>query len=63
MTVDEYREAREEYHGFCTECEAVTLECGVEPDARDYKCPECGLFTVIGIEEALIDGRIEITED
>ena len=62
MSGDEYSEHREEYDGYCTTCEDVTVEGGVEPDARGYECPECGMNTVIGIEEALIDGLIEIEE-
>ncbi len=62
MSSDEYCTAREEYQGFCTDCDEITVESGVEPDARDYKCPQCGLLTVIGIEEALIDGLIDIED-
>ena len=43
----------------------VCLACGmdaygVEPDARNYKCEDCGKCEVFGIEEAALMGRIEI---
>lgn len=45
-------ECGEEYLGFCRACEAETDQ--VEPDARNYKCPDCGQFEVFGAEELLI---------
>jgi hypothetical protein len=48
----------------------VPLNCGrvyfdgVEPDARGYPCEDgCHLKTVVGIEEALLMGRVVITAD
>jgi len=38
--------------GFCVACGAETD--GVEPDARNYKCDECGANKVFGAEELLI---------
>jgi predicted Zn-ribbon and HTH transcriptional regulator len=38
--------------GICHNCGYIQGE--VEPDARCYKCEECGEFTVYGIEETLI---------
>jgi predicted RNA-binding Zn-ribbon protein involved in translation (DUF1610 family) len=35
--------------GVCVSCNAV-LE-GVEPDATEYECDQCGKFTVYGLEE------------
>lgn len=40
--------------GFCLACGAETDGC--EPDARGYKCPECGEHKVYGAEEILIMG-------
>ncbi len=62
MSGDEYSEHRESYDGFCTGCDAVTVGGGVEPDARGYNCPVCGMNTVVGMEEALIDGLLEIED-
>lgn len=38
--------------GFCLAC-GVDVE-GVEPDAREYTCDECGADKVYGAEEVLI---------
>ncbi len=38
--------------GFCTACGAQVE--GVEPDARGYRCDECGEPKVYGAEELLI---------
>jgi len=32
----------------------------VEPDAADYECDQCGEPTVVGAEEALMLGLIEV---
>ncbi len=40
--------------GFCTECGLEHDGC--EPDARNYKCEDCGTNTVFGAEELLIMG-------
>jgi hypothetical protein len=37
--------------GFCIECGDETD--GVEPDARGYKCRNCGAMKVYGAEELL----------
>lgn len=38
--------------GFCLNCGAEAF--GVEPDARNYECEECGANKVFGAEEILI---------
>lgn len=38
--------------GMCLECEAEAD--GVEPDAREYECSECGARAVFGYPELLI---------
>jgi predicted RNA-binding Zn-ribbon protein involved in translation (DUF1610 family) len=38
--------------GFCRSCGAEAFY--VEPDARNYKCEDCGEFEVFGAEELLI---------
>jgi hypothetical protein len=40
------------YLGFCLACGAE--HDGVEPDARRYRCTECGLHKVYGAEELLM---------
>lgn len=37
--------------GFCVACGCDA--CGVEPDARNYECEECGERKVFGAEELL----------
>ena len=51
----DYTEADESMEGWCTECAAFTTGC-CEPDARRYKCDECGQRTVYGAQEALLMG-------
>jgi hypothetical protein len=46
--------------GLCVACGAYTAG-GVEPDADSYECEECGEPKVMGFENALIDGWIEVT--
>ena len=36
---------------------------GVEPDARGYPCEACETNTVVGLQEALLMGRISVTLD
>ena len=43
---------RDDHTGICTYCHAEQYGC--EPDARKYKCEECGNRTVYGAEELLI---------
>ena len=44
----------DESAGFCLACGG---ECdGVEPDARKYKCEDCGAHKVYGAEELMIMG-------
>ncbi len=60
MTEEEYHEFCESDSGYCTVCNEITMDCDVEPDAEKYECPKCGLNCVMGIENALVEGFIEI---
>ena len=51
----------EESLGICLQCGAI--QSGVEPDAENYRCEECGAFAVAGLEQALLMGRITIKEE
>ena len=42
----------DDYMGFCRACGAQAY--GVEPDARNYECEECGAREVYGAEEFLL---------
>ncbi len=52
MRLSEIRAHIDENDGYCKTCKKVTVYGGVEPDARGYECPECGMLTVMGMEEA-----------
>ena len=56
----EYADLTENYGGFCIEC--GDQACGVEPDARRYRCESCGANAVYGAEELLIRGVIQFSE-
>lgn len=48
-------ECEDEYTGFCIACGGMAW--GVEPDAEDYRCDECGEMAVWGAEQiALVSG-------
>jgi hypothetical protein len=57
---EEYFMHCRDYDGYCKVCDCVTVFGGVEPDADHRKCDDCGLFKVMGVEQALIAGHIEI---
>lgn len=38
--------------GFCLDCGADAYGC--EPDAKNYKCEECGAMSVYGAELVLV---------
>lgn len=47
----------EDYMGWCTFCRDFTRDC-TEPDAEGYDCPECDQNTVMGAENAILEGRV-----
>ena len=49
-------------NGACLSCGEIVFG-GVEPDARQYECESCGEFTVYGLDELLIMGQIELTDE
>jgi hypothetical protein len=59
ISEDDYLDYTENYTGFCTNCQKFTRDC-TEPDAEGYDCPDCEKHTVMGTENALISGLIEI---
>lgn len=54
VSIDQVLVALEEdnYLGFCLACGYE--QDGCEPDAKEYKCEECGERKVYGAEECLI---------
>lgn len=63
MNEARYDRHRDEYDGYCKECDDITNYGEVEPDARNYQCDDCGKRKVMGIEEALMAGFIKIIDD
>ncbi len=61
MSEAEYRDANNEYLGFCLAC--GNEQGGCEPDARQYECESCGAKKVYGIEELLMMGLVTIKGD
>jgi len=59
LTEEEYLENSNAFMGYCTECKDFT-EDEVEPDAEGYDCPDCENQTVLGTEQALLMGLIEV---
>ena len=55
LTFDEVFSAAtdDEFSGFCTACGAQTD--GIEPDARQCACDECGANRVYGAEQLIIE--------
>jgi len=58
MEEDEILDAINDNAGYCTTCEAITMDSSVEPDAENYECPDCGNMTVMGIEQAILLGKL-----
>jgi hypothetical protein len=61
MTQDSYLAMTESYNGLCLEC-GETREGGCEPDAEKYECYSCGAHAVMGAENAMMAGHIEIVD-
>lgn len=61
MKAKTFETKSENYDGYCSSCDAVTQKGGVEPDAQGYECPKCKKKTLMGIDEALMAGHLEIT--
>lgn len=51
-----------DYDGYCTACDEITNFGDVEPDAEEYRCDKCEQRTVMGVEQAMLAGKIEIIE-
>ncbi len=62
MTEEEYEAESGNYAGYCQACDDITAD-GVEPDAQGYKCPKCGQMQVMGLENALLAGHINLGDE
>ena len=47
-------------NGVCTKC--GNIQSGCEPDARNYECEDCGENAVFGLEQAILEGKVELGE-
>lgn len=61
MTTEEYHDGCNNYQGICLNCHEYRDEC--EPDAENYPCEFCEQNEVMGLEQALIAGHINIKEE
>jgi hypothetical protein len=57
FTVEQIEEASDQMSGYCVACGAERDCC--EPDARRYKCEECGENFVYGAEEIFLMGLVK----
>ncbi len=62
LTEESYLNHCEACDGYCPSCNAITRDGDTEPDAEGYKCPDCYQSTVMGMEEALLAGHLDIEE-
>lgn len=60
LTEEQYTELVDDSMGICLNCRRA--QSGCEPDARRYKCEECGAPTVYGTEECLLMGCVAIVD-
>ena len=61
MSMEEYYDASDSHEGYCTKCKELTCDM-CEPYAENYPCPDCENNSVMGIENAMLLGYIEITD-
>lgn len=61
LTMDQLEGAAQDYCGFCISCGEE--QSGVEPDARKYTCLHCGLHTVFGAEQIVLEDLAIIIEE
>lgn len=59
ISENEIHEHVDAMDGYCTTCKKWTAE-GVEPDAEDYECPVCEQPTVMGAENAMCHGTLDV---
>ncbi len=62
VSTADYEDATENYRGFCVRCKEFTRD-NTEPDAHGYDCPACEQRSVVGAEDALMEGLIELEEE
>lgn len=63
MTWSTFKVHCDEYDGYCSKCDQITQFGDVEPDAEGRLCDECEENTVMGVEQAMLKGLIDVQED
>jgi hypothetical protein len=59
MSETTYLRHEDELNGICCACGAIR-HGNTEGDAEGYECGRCGMHSVVGIQNALIMGLIDI---
>ena len=59
LSTEEIEQASSEYDGFCSFCDSITRFGDTEPDAENYRWPQCETYNCFGIESAVVLGHIE----
>lgn len=62
MTEGDYLSHCDNSDGLCLSCYEIKYG-DTEPDATDYLCDHCSELEVVGMEIAMLNGDIEITDD
>lgn len=62
MTQGDYLKHCDDSDGLCLACTQITYG-NTEPDATDYLCDHCSECEVVGMEIAMLNGDIELTDD
>lgn len=58
LSIEEIREAIDNFNGYCPDCEIIVDDETYEPDRTGGHCPECDGNRVMGIENAIIEGLL-----
>ncbi len=61
MSTEDYLYACNAFAGYCAGCDAITQKNGVEQDAEEYECPACDERKLMGVEQAMLVGKIRLT--
>ncbi len=62
MTQEKYESHFDNDAGYCTHCKEITM-AGVESDAQEYECSECGNESVMGLDLAIELEHIVVTDE
>ena len=58
----QYREHANNHGSWCPDCGDLEINTEVEPDHMGAYCGECLNSNVMGVEQALLSGKVEFTE-